>query len=287
METAPLKSFATWARNALIREVTARIAAVMAPGSSERVEQARAVAALEKAIGAAGGGDKGRAAVADKVAYTWFNRIIALRFMDANGYTGIGVVSPQAGLEVGQPEILADAKRGVIDTEVVSQTTRTAVAGLLDETRASGDPQGEAYALLLADYCRHWNRAMPFMFEREGDFTELLVPANLLADDSVLNRSVKVLSDDVARTSRSSAGSTSSTYRSGRTRCSLGSRRTRRLALTRSPQQPSSSRRTGSFVTSSRTHSDASGCSTARRRGWWTRWSTTSRQSTRRPTSSR
>ena len=41
------------------------------------------------------------------------------------------------------------------------------------------DPQGEAYALLLADYCRHWNRAMPFMFEREGDFTELLIPANL------------------------------------------------------------------------------------------------------------
>ena len=125
METAPLKSFATWARTALIREVTARIAAVLAPGSSERVEQASAVAALEKAVAAAGGGDKGRAAVADKVAYTWFNRIIALRFMDANGYTGIGVVSPQAGVEVGQPEILAEAKRGVIDTEVVSQTTRT------------------------------------------------------------------------------------------------------------------------------------------------------------------
>ena len=154
---------------------------------------------MEKAVTAAGGGDKGRAAVADKVAYTWFNRIIALRFMDANGYTGIGVVSPQAGVEVGQPEILAEAKRGVIDTEVVSQSTRTAVAGLLDGTRASGDPQGEAYALLLADYCRHWNRAMPFMFEREGDFTELLIPANLLADDSVLNRSVKVLTEDVCK----------------------------------------------------------------------------------------
>ena len=68
---------------------------------------------------AAGGGEKGRAAVADRVAYTWFNRIIALRFMDANGYTGIGVVSPQAGVEVGQPEILAEAKRGNIDAEVV------------------------------------------------------------------------------------------------------------------------------------------------------------------------
>jgi hypothetical protein len=199
METAPLKSFATWARTTLIREVAARITAVLAPGSSERVEQAQAVAALEKAAASAGGGDKGRAAVADKVAYTWFNRIIALRFMDANGYTGIGVVSPQAGVEVGQPEILAEAKRGVIDTEVLSQMTRATVVGLLDGTRASGDPQGEAYALLLAGYCRYWNRAMPFMFEREGDYTELLVPANLLADDSVLNRSVKVLTKDVCK----------------------------------------------------------------------------------------
>jgi hypothetical protein len=199
METAPLKNFATWARRELIREVTARIAAVLAPGSSERVEQAMAVAALEKAVAAAGGGDKGRAAVADKVAYTWFNRIIALRFMDANGYTGIGVVSPPAGVEVGQPEILAEAKRGVIDPEVVGDGTFKTVAALLDGTRASGDPQGEAYALLLEAYCNHWHKTMPFMFEREGDFTELLVPANLLADDSVLNRSVKVLSEDVCQ----------------------------------------------------------------------------------------
>lgn len=199
METAPLKNFATWARTGLIREVTARIAAVLAPGASERVEQAKAVAALEKAVTASGGGDNGRAAVADKVAYTWFNRIIALRFMDANGYTGIGVVSPQTGVEVGQPEILAEAKRGVIDTEVASQATRTAVAGLLDGTRSSGDPQGEAYALLLEAYCNYWHKAMPFMFEREGDFTELLIPANLLADDSVLNRSVKVLTEDVCK----------------------------------------------------------------------------------------
>lgn len=199
METAPLKSFAMWARTALIREVTGRIAAVLAPGSSERVELVGAVAALEKAIAAAGGGEKGRAGVADKVAYTWFNRIIALRFMDANGYTGIGVVSPQAVMEFGQPEILGEAKLGVIDAKVVSQKIRTAVSGLLDGTRPSGDPQGEAYALLLAEYCRHWNRSMPFMFEREGDYTELLIPANLLADDSVLSRSVKVLTTEVCK----------------------------------------------------------------------------------------
>jgi hypothetical protein len=199
METAPLKSFATWARTALIREVTARFAVVLAPASPERVEQPKVVDALEKAVNAAGGGDKGRTAVADRVAYTWFNRIIALRFMDANGYTGTGVVSPQAGVEGGQPEILAEAKRGNIDAAIVGTKTRETVTGLLNGTHRSEDPQGEAYALLLTDYCRHWNRAMPFMFEREGDFTELLIPADLLADDSVLNRAVKVLTADVCQ----------------------------------------------------------------------------------------
>src|SRR6185312_15046943 len=99
--------------------VAARIAVVLAPASPERVEQPKAVAALENAITRASGGEQGRAAVADRVAYTWFNRIVALRFMDANGYTGIGVVSPPAGAGEGQPEILAEAKRGNIDSVVV------------------------------------------------------------------------------------------------------------------------------------------------------------------------
>ncbi|MEV0466517.1 BREX-1 system adenine-specific DNA-methyltransferase PglX [Nocardia tengchongensis] len=199
MDTAPLKSFATWARNELIREVTARVAVVLAPASLERVEQPKAVEALENAVKASSGGDKGKAAVAERVAYTWFNRIIALRFMDANGYTDIGVVSPQVGIETGQPEILAEAKRGNIDTAVVGRKTRETVTALLNGTRRSGDAQGEGYALLLADYCRYWNRAMPFMFEREGDFTELLIPANLLADDSVASRVVKVMTTDVCQ----------------------------------------------------------------------------------------
>ena len=200
METAPLKSFATWARTALIREVAARIAIALAPASPQRVEQPSAVATLEKAVSAAGGWNAGRAAVADKVAYTWFNRIIALRFMDANGYTGIGVVSPERGRQGGQPEVLAEAKRGNIDSTVITnKRTVETVTALLNGTRRSDDPQGEAYALLLAEYCRHWNRSMPFMFEREGDYTELLIPANLLADDSVLARAAAVLTEKVCQ----------------------------------------------------------------------------------------
>ncbi len=201
MDTAPLKSFATSARIELIREVGARITAVLAPGSPERVEQPRAVTALERTIAAGGGGDKGRAHVVDKVAYTWFSRIIALRFMDANGYTGIGVVSP-ATEQVGQPEVLAAAKRGQIDSHVVKGANVATITGLLNGTsqpRPGVDAQAEAYALLLADYCRHWNKAMPFMFEREGHYTELLIPANLLAEGSVLNCSVKVLTEEVCQ----------------------------------------------------------------------------------------
>ncbi|PMC61708.1 restriction endonuclease [Corynebacterium xerosis] len=200
METAPLKSFATWARRELITQVSARLTAVLAPASPERVENQRAVTMLERDIAAAGGGAKGKEAVTDKVAYTWFNRIIALRFMDANSYTGVGVVSPAHGQQTGQPEILADAKRGSIDPAVVSnKRTLDAITGLLDGTRPSPDAQGEAYTLLLAEYCRYWNRSMPFMFEREGDYSELLIPANLLAAGSILSKTAATLTAGVCR----------------------------------------------------------------------------------------
>lgn len=200
MKTAPLKSFARWARRELIAQVSARLTAVLAPASPERVENQRAVAMLERDIAAVGDRPKGKEAVADKVAYTWFNRIIALRFMDANGYTGVGVVSPAHGQYTGQPEILADAKRGIVDPTVVgNQRTLDRITGLLDGIRPSTDAQGEAYTLLLAEYCRYWNRSMPFMFEREGDYTELLIPSNLLAADSILTRAATVLTEEVCR----------------------------------------------------------------------------------------
>ncbi|MDC4232438.1 BREX-1 system adenine-specific DNA-methyltransferase PglX [Actinomyces sp. B33] len=196
MDTAALKTFAAAARNELIQEVEARLTAVLRPGSPERVERFAVVASLEKAIEAAGGGEEGRAKVVDRAAYMWFNRIIALRFMDANGYTGVGVVSPAADL-VGQPEVLSLAKRGQIDREVVKRpAVADRVIGLLNssiQAAPGGEAQAEAYALLLTEYCRFWNSTMPFMFGREGDESELLIPSNLLAEGSVLNRAVEVL----------------------------------------------------------------------------------------------
>lgn len=194
MDTAPLKAFATKARTELIKEVGGRIAVVLADNSLARVEAAATVDALERAIARE---DLER--VTDRVAYTWFNCIIAFRFMDANGYTSSGVVSPAAGPSTGQPEVLAEAKAGVFDDAIVPKTTQDSITALFNGTRASQDRDGEAYGLLLEAYCRGWNDAMPFMFEREGDYTELLIPTALLAADSVRDRAVKTLTEEVCR----------------------------------------------------------------------------------------
>lgn len=193
MNIKPLERFAAEARRELLAAVDAQATAVLASGSVARIERAGAVKKLEAEIAA-----HGRTHVIDKVAYTWFNRIIALRFMDARGYTDAGVVSPARSQAYGQPEILADAKRGNLDTGIVAKKyVVEAIIGLLDGTRRSTDAEGEAYALLLTQYCRYWHKSMPFMFEREGDFSELLVPANLLADGAILARVRELLTEDV------------------------------------------------------------------------------------------
>lgn len=193
MDTKPLESFAKAARRELIVAVEARVSTVLAAGSVARSERAETVRLLESEIA-----EHGREHVVDRVAYTWFNRLIALRFMDARGYTDAGVVSPASSQAHGQPEILADAKRGDIDIEVVTNAgAHEAIIGLLDGSRRSTDAEGEAYALLLTEYCRHWHKTMPFMFEAEGAYTELLVPTGLLADGAVLSRAREVLTEDV------------------------------------------------------------------------------------------
>lgn len=191
MDTAPLKSFATKARTDLLKEVSARVAVVLAPNSQARIESVAVVRALEEAIAR-----DTKEQVIDRVAYTWFNRIIALRFMDANGYTASGIVSPPASQTTGQPEVLAEAKAGVFDGIVPAKTQET-ITALFNGTRPSQDRDGEAYGLLLEAYCRSWHKSMPFMFEQAGDYTELLIPTALLAQDSIRDRAVKVLTPDV------------------------------------------------------------------------------------------
>ncbi len=179
METAKLKKFAQRARRSLIEQVSAKLELVLAADSAARRESAGAVKQLEEAIA-----ERGKAKVADRVAYIWFNRFCALRFMDVNRYTRISVISP-AGEQL-QPEILADAKSGHIDKEMVPDGIQQQVLALLDGKAPSRDPQGEAYRLLLVAACNAWHKAMPFLFQRIDDYTELLMPDDLLSGNSIL-----------------------------------------------------------------------------------------------------
>lgn len=193
MDTAQLKKFAQESRKQLMEAVSSKLDFVLAEDSLARRESRSAVIALEGLIK-----EIGKEQVIEKVAYTWFNRFCALRFMDVNRYSKIGVVSPAEGQT--QPEILAEAKMGYIDNSAVSDAkTLNKIRELLNGTMTSKDPQGEAYRLLLVSYCNSFNALMPFMFERINDYTELLMPDDLLSTSSVLTKTVEILDADTCK----------------------------------------------------------------------------------------
>ena len=192
MDTTALKNFAQKARVDLIHQVGAQLKLVLASDSLARREQDKSVRALEEQIER-----KTKEVVIEEVAYTWFNRFCALRFMDANRYNSVGVVSPSEGQT--QPEILADAKMGVFDEDVVSKRTKDIILDLLSGRLKSKDAQGEAYRLLLVSYCNHLNKTIPYLFERITDFTELLLPTNLLAVNSILSDCRNALTEDACK----------------------------------------------------------------------------------------
>ncbi|MGO7450548.1 BREX-1 system adenine-specific DNA-methyltransferase PglX [Rhizobium ruizarguesonis] len=184
MDTNGLKKFAQSARNLLIDQVTAKLALVLDAASAARREQPAAVKALEVAIHEAS-----ERQVIEQVAYTWFNRFTALRFMDVNGYTNPRIVSPADGAT--RPEILAEAMAGNLPEKAPA-----AISTLLEGRTPSNDPQAEAYRLLLVHACNAWHGAMPFLFEKVGDYTELLMPADLLSPSSILARLREVMAED-------------------------------------------------------------------------------------------
>jgi type II restriction/modification system DNA methylase subunit YeeA len=188
MDTNKLKKFAQDARTLLIAQVTSKLGLVLADGSAARREAAAAVRVLEAEIKATS-----EKQVVEKVAYTWFNRFTALRFMDANGYTNPRIVTPADGQT--RPEILADAAAGHMPDDIPDQI-RNAVTALLDGRTPSRDAQGEAYRLLLVAGCNQWHGPMPFLFETIADYTELLMPEDLLSETSILASLRKAMTDD-------------------------------------------------------------------------------------------
>ncbi|RPE67322.1 type II restriction/modification system DNA methylase subunit YeeA [Pacificibacter maritimus] len=179
MDISKLKKFSQFARRALVEQVDARLGLVLMAGASERREHPNAMKKLDAAIDKHSKGE-----VIERVAYIWFNRLSALRYMDLNNLNAIRVVSPVPGQF--QPEILVEAKAGNISADIVPEKTRKRVFALLDGRVPSPDSQSEAYRLLLVAVCNYWQKSMPFLFERIDDYTELLLPEDLLSPASIL-----------------------------------------------------------------------------------------------------
>lgn len=181
MNTNALKRFAKEARIKLLDQVGRKLEFVLTQDSAELRGKENEIAQLKSKVQQVGKGQ-----MIEMVAYSWFNRLMALRFMDANGYTLPKVVSPADG-STGNPtpEILQEAKAGNIDDGL--QLDRQRIKDLLGGRTSVADAHTEAYKMLLVAACNQWHTAMPFMFERISDYTELLLPDDLLSERSIVS----------------------------------------------------------------------------------------------------
>ena len=186
MNKSKIQKFAMWARNELIAQVSQRAyqygidesgfgdasadtlngRLLTAEEKSQRQELIRLVK------------KKGYNQVMEEVAYTWFNRFIALRFMEVNNYlpSHIRVFSDASGAF--KPEILRDA----LHLELPG-LNHAKVAEYIENSETEA-----LYRYLLLTQCNALNSALPMMFERMGGYTEMLLPNNILRPDSVLAR---------------------------------------------------------------------------------------------------
>ncbi|QCJ42886.1 BREX-1 system adenine-specific DNA-methyltransferase PglX [Bacillus sp. S3] len=129
---------------------------------------------------------KGYDHVIEEVAYTWFNRLIAIRFMEVHNYLPSKV------------RVLSSETKGKVDPDILTEYQYTDLPVNTDDI-ASLLTQGnreEAFRKLLVAQCNELSEIMPFLFEKLADFTELLLPASLLHADSLINKLGKELEDE-------------------------------------------------------------------------------------------
>ena len=186
MNKSKIQKFAMWARTELITQVKQRAyqygidesgfgdtSAEAISGrlltAEERTQREELIRLVKK---------KGYNQVMEEVAYTWFNRFIALRFMEVNNYlpSHIRVFSDASGAF--KPEILRDA----LHLELPG-LNHAKVAEYIENSETEA-----LYRYLLLTQCNALNEALPMMFERMGGYTEMLLPNNILRPDSALAR---------------------------------------------------------------------------------------------------
>ena len=188
MNKNAIQKFAIWARNELIAQVSQRayqygidesgFGDASADTLNGRLLTAEEKSQRQELIGRIK--EKGYQQVMEEVAYTWFNRFIALRFMEVNNYlpSHIRVFSDASGAF--KPEILND----VLHLDLPGLDS-----GKVAEYIESNDTEA-LYRYLLLTQCNALNSALPVMFERMGGYTEMLLPNNILRQDSVLGHMV-------------------------------------------------------------------------------------------------
>lgn len=194
MNKNAIQKFAIWARNELIAQVSQRAyqygidesgfgdtSADTLNGRLLTAEEKSQRQELIKQIK-----EKGYKQVMEEVAYTWFNRFIALRFMEVNNYlpSHIRVFSDASGAF--KPEILND----VLHLDLPGLDS-----GKVAEYIESNDTEA-LYRYLLLTQCNALNSALPVMFERMGGYTEMLLPNNILRQDSILGRMVSDIPEE-------------------------------------------------------------------------------------------
>ena len=186
MDKNKIQKFSMWARNELIAQVSQRayqygidesgFGDASADTLNGRLLTAEEKAQRQELIKQIK--EKGYKQVMEEVAYTWFNRFIALRFMEVNNYlpSHIRVFSDASGAF--KPEILRDA----LHLELPG-LNHAKVAEYIENSETEA-----LYRYLLLTQCNALNEALPMMFERMGGYTEMLLPNNILRPDSVLAR---------------------------------------------------------------------------------------------------
>lgn len=175
--TSVLKTFAQQTRIKLLQLIGTRLEFVLTQDTAELRGYEAQISKLKERIEV-----KGKDGVIEEVAYTWFNRVMALRFMDANGYNSPMVVTPAPGQM--RPEILQDAMSGAVDEELNIKKEELLL------------PEAVLYRRLLVAKCNVLGETMPFLFEHISDYTELLLPENLLSDQSFVTDIRNGMTDD-------------------------------------------------------------------------------------------
>lgn len=129
---------------------------------------------------------KGYEEVMEEVAYTWFNRLIALRFMEVNGYlpTHVRVFTDEENNF--KPQIIDEALHLDLDGLNIDKVYEFKNANQTEEL----------YKYLLITQCNALNSILPRMFQHISNYTELLLPDNLLRKGSVIEQMISTIPEE-------------------------------------------------------------------------------------------